>query len=192
MKEETTRKKATVKSTAEAYKGRIFNFVTENLTLPNGRDTEMAFIRHPGSTAVVPLLDDNTVVMEVQYRHPVGEYLLEIPAGTMEPGESPLDCAKRELIEETGFRARQFIKLRKIHIIPAYSDEEIHVFIAKGLTPAKQNLDPDEIIEVVTYPLEKVLQMIEVGRITDALTILSIQMAWFNIHGRSRDNINRG
>ena len=192
MKEETTRKKATVKSTAEAYKGRIFNFVTENLTLPNGRDTEMAFIRHPGSTAVVPLLDDNTVVMEVQYRHPVGEYLLEIPAGTMEPGESPLDCAKRELIEETGFRARQFIKLRKIHIIPAYSDEEIHVFIAKGLTPAKQNLDPDEIIEVVTYPLEKVLQMIEVGRITDALTILSIQMAWFYIHGRSRDNINRG
>jgi ADP-ribose pyrophosphatase len=192
MKEETTRKKATVKSTAEVYKGRIFDFVTENLKLPNGRHTEMAFIRHPGSTAVVPLLDDNTVVMEVQYRHPVGEYLLEIPAGTMEPGESPLDCAKRELIEETGFRAQELIKLGKIHMIPAYSDEEIHVFIAKGLTPARQNLDPDEIIEVVTYPLEKVLQMIEVGRITDALTILSIQMAWFYIHGRSRDNINRG
>jgi len=192
MKEKDTRKKATVKSTTEVYKGRVFDFVTENIELPNGRNTDMAFIRHPGSTAVVPLLDDNTVVMELQYRHPVAEYLFEIPAGTMEPGESPLDCAQRELIEETGFRAQEFIKLAKIHIIPAYSDEEIHVFIAKGLTPVKQDLDPDEIIEVVTYPLEKVLQMIKNGRITDALTILSIQMAWFYINGRSRDTINRG
>jgi ADP-ribose pyrophosphatase len=192
MIEETTRKKATVKSTAEVYNGRIFNFVTENLTLPNGRDTEMAFIRHPGSIAVVPLLDDNTVVMELQYRHPTGEYLLEIPAGTLEPGESPLNCAKRELVEETGFRAQELIKLGKIHMIPAYSDEQIHLFVAKGLTPAKQNLDPDEIIEVVTYPLEKALKMIEAGKITDALTILSIQMAWFYINGQSRDNMNRG
>ena len=191
MKRETNRKKATVKSTTEVYNGRIFNFVTENLTLPNGRDSEMAFIRHPGSIAVVPLLDDNTVVMEVQYRHPVGEYLLEIPAGTLEPGESPLICAKRELMEETGYRAQELVELGKIHMIPAYSDEEIHLFIARGLTPAEQNLDPDEIIEVVTYPLEKALQMIDTGKITDALTILSIQMAWFYINGRSKNNINR-
>ena len=184
MKEESSRKKAIVKSTARVYKGRIFDFVTENLKLPNGRDTEMAFIRHPGSIAVVPLLDDNTVVMELQYRHPVGEYLLEIPAGTLEPGELPLDCAKRELEEETGFRARELIELGKIHMIPAYSDEEIHVFIATGLTPAEQDLDPDEIIEVVTYPLAKALQMIDAGKITDTLTIASIQMAWFYIHGR--------
>ena len=185
MKEETTRKKATVKSTAEVYNGRIFNFVTENLTLPNDRDTEMAFIRHPGSIAVVPLLDDNTVIMEVQYRHPMGEYLLEIPAGTLEPGESPLNCAKRELIEETGYRAQELIALGKIHMIPAYSDEEIHVFIAKGLTPARQNLDPDEIIEVATYPFEKALRMIDAGKITDALTILSIQMAWIRLKAES-------
>jgi ADP-ribose pyrophosphatase len=185
MKGESSRKEATSKSTTEVYKGRIFNFVTENLTLPNGRDTEMAFIRHPGSTAVVPLLDDNTVVMEVQYRHPVGEYLLEIPAGTLEPGESPLNCAKRELMEETGFRAQELIELGKIHMIPAYSDEEIHVFIARGLTPAEQNLDPDEIIEVVTYPFEKALKMIEAGKITDALTILSIQMVWIRLKAKS-------
>jgi ADP-ribose pyrophosphatase len=191
MKEETTRKKAIVKSAAKVYKGRIFDFVIENLKLPNGRHTDMAFIRHPGSTAVVPLLEDNTIVMEVQYRHPVGEYLLEIPAGSLEPGESPLTCAKRELLEETGFRAQELIKLGKIHMIPAYSDEEIHVFIAKGLTPAEQNLDPDEIIEVVNYPLEKAVRMIDEGKITDALTILSIQMAWFYVNGRSRDNINR-
>ena len=179
MKEkDTQRKKATVKNTSEIYKGRIFYFVTEALTLPNGRDTEIAFIRHPGSIAVVPLMEDHSVVMELQYRHPVGGYLFEIPAGTLEPGESPLECAQRELIEETGFRAQEFIKLGKIHILPAYSDEEIHVFMANGLTPAKQDLDPDEIIEVVTYPLERAIQMIDEGKISDALTILSIQMAW--------------
>jgi ADP-ribose pyrophosphatase len=185
MKEEPNRKKATVKSTTQVYKGSIFDFVTENLKLPNGRDTVMAFIRHPGSIAVVPLLDDNTVVMEVQYRHPVGEYLLEIPAGTLEPGESPLNCAKRELKEETGYHAQELIELGKIHMIPAYSNEEIHVFIARGLTPAEQDLDPDEIIEVVTYPLAKAVQMIDAGKITDTLTIASIQMAWFYINGRS-------
>jgi ADP-ribose pyrophosphatase len=178
MKKEAKRKKAIVRGTTELYQGPIFNFVTENLTLPNGRNADMAFIRHPGSIAVVPLMEDQTVVMEVQYRHPVAEYLLEIPAGTMELGESPLDCAKRELIEETGFRAQEFIKLGRIHIIPAYSDEEIHVFIAKGLAPAKQNLDPDEIIEVVKFPLAKAIQLIDEGKITDALTILAIQMTW--------------
>ena len=177
-KKDTQRKKAKVISTSEVYQGRIFNFVTEELTLPNGRHTEMAFIRHPGSIAVVPLLEDHSVVMELQYRHPVSDYLFEIPAGTLEPGESPLDCAQRELIEETGFQAQEFIQLGKIHILPAYSDEEIHVFMAKGLTPARQDLDPDEIIEVVTYPLEQTIQMIAEGKITDALTILSLQMAW--------------
>jgi ADP-ribose pyrophosphatase len=185
MKEETIRKKATVKSSVQVYKGRIYDFVTENIKLPNGSETEITFIRHPGSIAVVPLLDDDTVVMEMQYRHPVGEYLLEIPAGTLEPNESPLDCAKRELMEETGFRAQKLVELGKIHMIPAYSDEEIHVFIARDLKPAEQNLDPDEIIEVVTYPLAKAVRMIHAGKITDTLTIASIQMAWFYINGRS-------
>ena len=182
-KQGSSAKKAIVNRSKEIYRGRIFNFVTEALTLPNGRNTEMAFIRHPGSTAVVPLLDDLTVVMELQYRHPAGEYLLEIPAGTMASGESPLDCARRELKEETGFEAEEFVKLGKIHIIPAYSDEVIHVYVAKGLTPSKQNLDDDEIIEVVNYPLKQALQMVDEGRITDALTVLSLQMAWSRLQG---------
>lgn len=182
-KEGNTRKKVIVNRSKEIYQGRIFNFVTEALTLPNGRNTQIDFIRHPGSSAVVPLLDDNTLVMELQYRHPIGEYLLEIPAGTLEPGESPLDCAVRELEEETGFEAKEFVKLGKIHIIPAYSDEVIHVYIARGLTPSKQNLDHDEIIEVINYPLEQALQMAAEGRITDALTILALQMAWNRLQG---------
>ena len=186
-KERSFRKKAIVNRSRNVFEGRIFDFVTENLTLPNGRNADMAFIRHPGSTAVVPMLDDHTVVMELQYRHPTGDYMLEIPAGTMEPGESPLDCAKRELEEETGLKAGELIKLGKIHIIPAYSDEEIHVYLARGLTPSKQNLDDDEIIDVVNYTIEEALQMIAEGKITDALTILSIQMAWFTMNDR-KDN----
>ena len=162
--------------------------MTEALTLPNGRNTEIAFVRHPGSIAVVPLLEDHSVLMELQYRHPVGDYLLEIPAGTLEPGESTLDCAQRELVEETGFRAQEFIELGKIHILPAYSDEEIHIYLATGLIPAQQDLDPDEIIEVVTYSIQQALQMVAEGKITDALTILSLQMARSYIHGRSGGN----
>jgi ADP-ribose pyrophosphatase len=173
----STEKKAEVHGIQKYYQGNIFSFVSEDVTLPNGSRTEMAVVRHPGSTAVVPFLDDNTVVMERQYRHAVGEYLLEIPAGTMEAGELPLDCAQRELQEETGLRATRMIELGPVYILPAYSDEIIHVYIARGLIPARQRLDKDEILEVVHYPFEQTLRMITDGRITDALTILSLQRA---------------
>jgi ADP-ribose pyrophosphatase len=183
----STEMKAEVHSIKEHYQGQLFSFVSEDVTLPNGSRAEMALVRHPGSTAVVPLLDDDTVVMELQYRHAVGEYMLEIPAGTMEPGELPLDCAKRELEEETGFRATHMIELGPVHILPAYSDEIIHVYIARGLIPARQKLDKDEILEVVHYPFEQTLKMITKGRITDGLTVLSLQKAWFYLFGMPKD-----
>ncbi len=179
---ESIPEKARIHKTSKLYSGRAFSFVAEDVTLPNDSRAEMAFVRHPGSTAIVPLLDDNTVIMERQYRHPVRDYLFEIPAGTMEPGETALACAKRELEEETGYVAEEFIELGKVHILPAYSDEIIHVYLARGLTHSKQNLDQDEIIKVVEYPLDQALQMIESGQITDALTILSLQRAWFYLH----------
>ena len=171
-------KTAQVHQVRRHYQGSHFSFVSEDVTLPNGSRTELAMVRHPGSTAVVPLFDDHTVLMERQYRHVVKDYLLEIPAGTMEPGESPLACAQRELEEETGYAAQEFVELSQVLILPAYSDERIHVYLARGLTPARKNLDKDEIIEVVTYPLEETLGLIADGHISDALTILSLQMAW--------------
>lgn len=178
-----TKSKANVHRIHKHYQGHLFSFVSEDVTLPNGSRAEMAVVRHPGSTAVVPLLDDNTVVMELQYRHAVGEYLLEIPAGTMEPGELPLDCARRELEEETGFKATRMTELGPIHLLPSYSDEITHVYIARGLIAAHQRLDKDEILEVVHYPFDQTLRMIADGRITDALTVLSLQKAWFYFSG---------
>jgi ADP-ribose pyrophosphatase len=161
--DKSIQKHAQVHQVHQHYQGTLFSFVSEDVTLPNGSRTELAMVRHPGSTAVVPLFDDNTVLMERQYRHAVGAYLLEIPAGTMEPGESPLGCAGRELAEETGYTAEEFIELSQVLILPAYSDEKIVVYLARGLKPSKLNLDQDEIIEVVKYPFDKALNLIGDG-----------------------------
>lgn len=161
----------------EIHQHKSFSFVTEEVTLPNGLETETAFFRHPGSTAIVPLFEDGTIALTRQYRHPVRDYLLEIPAGTLEPGESPLACAKRELQEEAGLVAGDFKELSRIHILPSYSDEMIYVYLAQKLTASRQCLDQDEIIEIVRYPLTEVMDMIDAGRLTCALTILAIHRA---------------
>jgi ADP-ribose pyrophosphatase len=145
----------------------------------------MAMVRHPGSIGVVPVFDDGRVLMEYQYRHCVREYLLEIPAGTLEAGESPLACARRELEEETGYTAGEFIELGRTHILPAYSDELIHLFLARGLMQTRARLDPDEIIQSRIYPMNRLMELIAAGEITDALTILALQRTWFHFHGLS-------
>jgi ADP-ribose pyrophosphatase len=169
----------------EIFRSRHFSFVAEDLTLPNGRRTEMAMVRHPGSIGVVPLIDERHVLMEHQYRPCIGATLLEIPAGTLEPGESPLACAGRELEEETGYTAAEFIDLGRTHILPAYSDEVIHLFIACGLALAKPRPDPDEIIRTQIYPLDRLMDMIVAGEISDALTVLALQRTWFQLQGFS-------
>ncbi len=178
---DTFKTKAKINKSTQIYSGKLFSFVTEDVTLPNGVRSEFAMVRHPGSTAIVPMLDDNTIVMTLQYRHPIREYILEIPAGTMEPGESPINCAKRELEEETGFAASKFVELGQTHILPAYSDEKIYIYLARDLTASQQNLDPDEIIHIVEHPFDEIMQLIDKGSITDALTIMSIYRAWIHL-----------
>ena len=109
-----------------------------------------------------------------QYRHAVGQFIWEVPAGTINPGESPIECAKRELPEEVGYRARVFRKLGEIFPVPGYSDEHIHIFWATGLTPGRQNLDADEVLDVKPIPLEEALEMITKGEIRDAKTIIAL------------------
>lgn len=171
------KKSAQVHRVHTHFQGKQFSFVSEDVTLPNGSRAELDMVRHPGSTAIVPLFQDNTVLMERQYRHAVQDYLLEIPAGTMEPGEAPLNCARRELEEETGYMAEEFISLSQVDILPAYTDERIYVYLAKGLAPSRQQLDDDEVIEVVTYPFDDALKLIDSGQIRDGLTILALLQA---------------
>jgi ADP-ribose pyrophosphatase len=159
------------------HQGRVFDFTKEKVTLSNGVTVDMEVIRHPGAAAIVPLTTDGEVVMLEQYRHAVGGSLWEIPAGTMDPGDpSPIDCARRELVEETGFSAATWDLLGELTPVPGYSDERIHLFLARDLAPATQDLDADEIVSVTRLPLAEVRRMVFDGRITDAKTIAGIFM----------------
>jgi ADP-ribose pyrophosphatase len=155
-------------------KGRVFDLTVESITLPNGVHIDLEIIRHPGAAAIVPLGADNEVIMLKQYRHAVGGNLWEIPAGTLDAGEAPLDCARRELAEETGLIAESWESMGAVTPVPGYSDERIHLFLARHLTPSTQSLDPDEVIEVHSIPLQEVVAMIHAGEIEDAKTIVAI------------------
>ncbi len=168
---------ATVQSRTTIHHGRVFRLDREDLALSNGASVALDVIRHPGAAAIVAFSDPGTVVMIRQYRHAVGGVIWEVPAGTLTTGEAPLACARRELAEETGFSAADWAPLGVITPLPAYSDERIHLFTARGLIPARQHLDSDELLHVHRLPLAKALAMIEDGTIQDAKTICALFMA---------------
>lgn len=159
------------------YRGRVFDFLSEKVTLPNNVITELETIRHPGAAAILPFIDKDRLLLIRQYRYCAGGYIWEIPAGTLEQGETPETCAKRELEEETGYLARQWKKLGVITPVPAYSDEKIHLFVAENLSQTINNLDEDEIIDVHPTRMDEAVQMILEGKIQDAKTISAILMA---------------
>jgi ADP-ribose pyrophosphatase len=164
------------------HQGRVFRLCRERVILPNGVKADFDVIHHPGSSAIVPLLSDDQVVMVKQYRQSVGKFLWEVPAGTLDPGEGPLECARRELIEETGYRAGHWEKIIEVLPAPGYTDERIHVFSARDLQPAPQNLDKDEVLEVVQLSRGEALAMIQDGRIQDALTIIGLFLVLTGLH----------
>jgi ADP-ribose pyrophosphatase len=167
------------------HQGRVFKLVTENVTLDNQVTTDMEFIRHPGAAAIIPMLDHTHVILLNQYRHALRKYIWEIPAGTLDPRESVIRCAKRELIEETGFSADQWHHLGEITPVPGYSDERIHIFLAASLQPAERHLDKDEIIHVHEVACEAALDMIRRGDIQDAKSIAGLFLAfdWLKENG---------
>lgn len=169
--------KAKVNAVKPIHAGRVFRLQKENITLPNGVTLDIDIIRHPGASAIVPMSDVGDVVLIRQYRHAVGCFIWEIPAGTLNKGEPPLACARRELTEETGFSAQIFHKLGEIVPVPGYSDERIHLFLAKGLRPAKQHLDKDELLDVHQVPFDEAMEMIRRGEILDGKTIAGLLLA---------------
>jgi ADP-ribose pyrophosphatase len=166
--------KVTVNTSKEIYKGRVFRLLKENFTLPNQVSVDIETLQHPGAAAVVAVDDTRKVLLVRQYRHAVGKLIWEIPAGTLNPNETPFACAKRELIEETGFMAAQFKRLGEIIPVPGYSDEQITVFLAVSLSADKQSLDKDEYLTVHQFPFDDAMNMIYKGEIQDAKTIAGL------------------
>jgi ADP-ribose pyrophosphatase len=169
---------ATINSRSTLHHGRVFNLINENYTLENGVTTDMDFVQHPGAAAMVPMLNRTDVVLIKQYRHAIREFIWEIPAGTLDPRESPINCAKRELIEETGYSADDWHQMGTITPLPGCSNEHIHIFMALDLKPARQNLDEDEMLKVHKMELSKALQMILNGEIQDGKTISGLFLAF--------------
>lgn len=159
------------------HQGRVFNFTREQITLENGSTVNLDMVRHPGAAAMVPLLNASTVILLKQYRYAAGGHIWEIPAGTLNVDESPLACARRELVEETGWSAASWHKLTEITPVPGYSDERIHLFLATDLQLDVQNLDQDEILAVHEIDFEQAMAMIASGDIQDAKTLCGLFMA---------------
>jgi ADP-ribose pyrophosphatase len=160
------------------WHGRVFDFKSEEEALPNGKNTRIEVIRHPGSSAIVPVQGDHSVILLRQYRPAIRRFIWEIPAGTVRRGENPLDCAKRELQEECGVVGNRFESIGEILIAPGYSDERIHLFLATELVPCQQKLDEDECLEVHPFRLGEAMEMIRKGDIEDAMSIVGLKMAY--------------
>lgn len=168
-------------STTRAYHGRIISLDVDEVRFPDGSIGSLEMIRHPGASAVVPMLDtdadDPTVLLIRQYRYAADGYLYEIPAGRLDPGESPMECAHRELAEETGYRAARVEPLFTMYTTPGFTDEKIHLFLATGLTAGDAHREADEFLELVPTKLSRALSMVEQGEIKDAKTALALLYA---------------
>jgi ADP-ribose pyrophosphatase len=156
------------------FSGRLLEVHRDRVRLPDGSEGVREYIRHPGAVAIVALFADGRVLLERQFRYPVGRVFVEIPAGKLEPGEDHLETGKRELLEETGYVAREWRKLGHIHNAIGYSDEVIEIWLARGLELREQKLAEGEFLEVFSLPLAEAQAMARDGRITDVKTIAGL------------------
>jgi ADP-ribose pyrophosphatase len=161
----------------EIFRGRTIDVDVERVRLPNGAEMDVELVRHRGAAAAVPLLDDGTVLLVRQYRYATGGWLLEIPAGKLDPGESPESCALRETEEETGFRPSRLQPLGWIWTTPGFADEKIWLFLATGLELTAQVLEDDEVLSVERMPLRQAVAMAARGEIHDSKTALALMRA---------------
>lgn len=162
-----------------SYKGKVFSVTTDTVTEPGGVTSTRDVIRHNGSVIILAVdrsvnPADPTILIERQYRHAAGQFLLELPAGRIEPGEAPLAAAKRELIEETGFRAKKWSRLVKYYASPGFLGETMQVFLAEDIRPGVAEPEADENISLEQVPLSRLLEQIESGKVVDGKTILSV------------------
>lgn len=167
----------TVLDSVPIFAGKVVKLRVDSVELPNGKKSTREVVEHPGAVAIVPVLPDQQIMLVKQYRHAVGEVTWEIPAGKLEAKEEPALCAERELEEETGYQATELIKTTAFFTAPGFTDEIIHLYIARGLKQTAQQTDPDEFIDVSVVPHSKALEMIQRGEIKDAKSIIGVLMA---------------
>jgi ADP-ribose pyrophosphatase len=161
------------------FNGKLVKLDVDRVRLRDGSSGTREVVRHPGASVVLPLLDDGRMIMIRQFRYPTLEVLLELPAGTLEENEDPLVCAGRELIEETGWQARELHRLGSIFTTPGFTDELIHCFVAEGLSPAAGGTahEPDEAIDVVIMSCDEVHELARTGQLQDAKTLATVFLA---------------
>lgn len=153
------------------YQGHFLQLRRDHVRLPGGALATREYVLHPGAVMVIPLLDDGRVVLERQFRYPVGRVMVEFPAGKLDPGETSWHCAQRELLEETGYTAREWARAGQLHPVIAYANEFIDIWFARGLVAGVQNLDPGELVDVFAATPEALLQGCRDGEVTDAKTL---------------------
>ncbi|MEM4250704.1 MAG: NUDIX hydrolase [Candidatus Bathyarchaeia archaeon] len=156
------------------YDGKVIGLRVDRVQLPSGEVFDREVVEHRGAVAMLPMLDDGRLLLIRQYRHPVGKILLEIPAGTLSEGETPEDCARRELVEETGYTAEDLEELFSCFLAPGYSSEKIHLFLASRLRKVGDNPEIDEFIQLEPTEIKDAEAMIKRGEIMDAKTISAI------------------
>ncbi|MFQ6118238.1 MAG: NUDIX hydrolase [Candidatus Bipolaricaulia bacterium] len=169
---------ARIVSSKQVYSGKLLILELLQVEGPDGRTREREVVRHPGAVVIVPLLEEDggqRVILVRQYRAPLDRELLEVPAGTLEPGESPLECAERELSEETGYRARRWEKIAECYSTPGFCDERLTLFLARELEPLGGNHpDEGEFLQIEKIPLEELKRMLKEGELEDAKTLIGL------------------
>jgi ADP-ribose pyrophosphatase len=156
------------------YRGKFLDVRRDTVRLPDGHETAREYIVHPGAVVVIPLLDDGRLLLERQFRYPMGRVMLEFPAGKIDPGEDPLVCAVRELAEETGYRATEWARAGILHNAIAYSTEGIEIWFARGLQAGQAQLDHGEFLELTTASEAELDALAQSGELTDAKTLIGL------------------
>jgi ADP-ribose pyrophosphatase len=156
----------------ELFKGRLLHAFRDTVRLPDGSEATREYVVHPGAVMMIPLLDDGRMILERQFRYPMQQVMIEFPAGKLDHGENPLDCARRELLEETGYVAREWARAGQMHPVVSYSTEFIDIWFARGLTLQQAKLDEGEFLEVIAVTLDELLDWCRSGRVTDAKTMI--------------------
>lgn len=174
MSADFTEKKLASKT---VYRGRLLHVKEDEVRLPDGAQARREYIEHPGAAIILPLFDDGSVLLERQYRYPVASHCYELPAGKLEADEPPLETAKRELLEETGYIALQWRELGRVFPCVGYSNEQIDFFLARKLEFKGANLDQGEFLETLRVPLAEALDWLRRGRVSDVKTMLGLLWA---------------